>query len=213
MLILMFLLGTSYREKQKKYHILAKALTSLSFILLAIISLYCSKDTSYFFSLLPGLLLCFCGDVFLAIRSRTKKFKWFIGGIVMFAFAHLFFVYSLQKNLPFIFWHYLIPVFIMIIIYFIFKLPSIEAGKGKWPSVIYSYLVTLFVIKAIESMISWDYSMRGIFLLVGAICFVASDFMLIFLYFSEKKINWLHGTNLITYYIGVGFIASSIYFG
>ena len=213
LLCLLYLLWTSYIENQKKYYIIAKTITSIGFIAIALISYCCSQSTAYYFALLPGLILCLLGDVFLAIRVQTKKFKWFIWGLLMFAFAHIMFIFLIQKYTLWYWWDFLLPLASLVLVFFLFQLPSMEPGKGKWPCLIYSYFVTLFLIKALESMISWEYSTRGKFLAIGSFLFFVSDFILIFLYFSKNEKKWLHGGNLIMYYLGVGLIASSIYFG
>ncbi len=212
-LSLLFLLRTSYMESQKKHYIFAKTMTSIGFLALAGISLYFSKAYPYFYALLPGLLFCLCGDVFLAIRLRTKQFKWLVFGITMFVLAHVTFIFGLQKYTNWNWWDFSLPLISVVMVFILFRLPKIEPGKGEWPSLIYSYFVSLFFLKAIEIMYAWNFSRQGIFLAIGAMFFFISDVLLIFLYFSKKPQNWLHGANLITYYLGVAFLASSIYFG
>lgn len=215
---LSYLISTGYQKKYRKHHITAKTLTSLGFVLIAFTSLFLGKDGTsesryvYFISLLPGLIFCTAGDIFLAIRSITKKLKWFAWGITMFALAHVLFVISIDRYADYAWWTYLIPLVSVVIAYILFDLPTVDAGKAKWACLIYAYVVTLFGVRAFICMHTWEYSMQGILLFMGALLFFASDTMLVFLYFGKEKIKWLHAANLVSYYLGVGLVAMSIYF-
>lgn len=217
-ILLCLLLATSHNQKFRRHHIAAKTLTSVGFVTIACAGLVFSErniyasHAAYFLSLLPGLIFCMAGDIFLAIRSLTKKIEWFAWGIAMFATAHVLFIVFLGKYNSYGFWSYIIPLASVIVAYILFALPSIDAKGAKWVCLVYSYVVALFVVRAYCNMIALDFSTQGVFLAIGATLFYMSDAMLIFLYFSKKEFKWLHAANLIAYYLGMGLIASSVYF-
>lgn len=218
LILLGLLLATSANNRYKRHHIAAKTMASVGFVMISVAGLMLgNRDMydiryAYFVALLPGLLFCMAGDIFLAIRMLTKKIKWFAWGITMFAAAHIFFIYFLGEFGNYEWWTYLIPIVSVMVAYILFGLPMIDAGKAKWPCLVYSYVVTLFVVRAFGTMIVWEYSVKGVVIALGAILFYLSDVMLIFLYFGKKEYTWLHTANLTAYYLGIGLIASSVFF-
>lgn len=218
LILLCLLLATSHNQKYRRHHIAAKTLTSVGFVTIACVGLILSKRNiyashyAYFLSLLPGLVFCMAGDIFLAIRSLTKKIEWFAWGIAMFATAHVLFIVFLGKYNSYLWWTYLLPLASVLVAYILFGLPSIDAKGVKWVCLLYSYVVALFVVRAYCYMVVFEFSTQGIILAIGATLFYLSDAMLIFLYFSKKEYNWLHAANLTAYYLGMGLIASSVYF-
>lgn len=208
----------SYLKKIKKLIFLFKILTSLSFILIGLLSLYTNQEcANTWIFLLSGLFLGFMGDIFLGIRSykNNKSLKLFIFGLSFFALGHLSYIMA-----TFQFYHIyssrelIVSIIITLIILFIIKHIEFNFQKARLISYVYIIISSFLLIISFFSLINNLNEFTKLYF-CGIFLFVSSDFLLAYIYFMNlhsKTINWLKIFNILTYFTGQAFIATSIMF-
>ena len=168
-----------------------------------------------------GLALGLVGDVCLNLRLVMKDGKKvFLAGIAAFLFGHLLYLAALVSNME----NYIalgISVGAGILcaaglLIWIFK--NITAQKVfKIFGIFYVGAVVVMTAVAIARVFTtYDYVMyhfnvASLVFAIGAILFTASDVILIFNMFSDKKKGWMRPANLSLYYIGQMLIAVSMF--
>lgn len=209
-LMFVFVVPTIYFDGiSSSYHTVFKFLSSLCFILCGYISYKkSSNNRKYCFYILIGLLFGLLGDVLLSLTSS----KAFILGVIAFAIGHLLFIRgftiisSISKS-------NLIMTFIIFICFITFIIRSGYFNfNGMLPAVfIYGFIIIFMLSTAIDLFKFRKVNKFNTYLVViGAILFVISDFILLFVKFYPNAPSFLTSFNLITYYAGQGLIASSL---
>lgn len=210
--LFLFLISTNYFEPLKKYHTFAKTLNSIGYIATAIYSYTVSKDSSFFFRMLPAFILCLLGDIFLSLPNGGKRGGWFYAGFISFALAHIVMpvaIISLADINPL---EFILPVIMVIAVYVITRGPNFDMGNFTIPILIYGFLVAWTFSRSVVVMLQLGMSGRGIMLFAGSLLFMISDIIILFIYFYKKKVWWSSFANLFTYYSGMFLLAASIYF-
>ena len=192
-IIILGLFLTFYYRLKPVHKLICKGITSLCFVVLAILAYLLNKEAeSYFALLMIGILFGFLGDIALGVKEVNlgNKIKWMIFGISLFFIGHVFYI---------------------ITILFI-KLLKFNFGRLKVLVYSYTFISSVFlVICALNAL--YDPSSFKIIIAVGASSFVGSDYVLSFIYF--KKINnWkklIRRLNLTLYYCGQFLLALSIF--
>lgn len=210
----MLLIYFHYNPK-KHFYLILKTLTSLIFILIALIS-YINSHTKevFFYLILAALVFSLFGDVFLALydkKSITLKGN-FVKGVLSFAAAHILFSLGFLTLVP-LASKELIPFFALVFlsVLFLCKYKKFEFD-GMLPLVIaYDIVISFMVTRAFYVYRLISVKPLGVSLLIsGAALFLISDVILCFIYFVKKHPPCLSALNLSTYYIGQGLIALSI---
>lgn len=161
-----------------------------------------------------GLGFGLVGDVCLNLRLVLKNGKKvFLAGIAAFLIGHLLYLAAVivqLRNLPAL----LIGTAAGIacaagLLVWIFK--NIEAEKVfKIFGIFYvGAVVVMACIAAAKVIVAFSYG--SLLFLIGAVLFTASDIILIFNMFSQKKKAWMRPANLSLYYIGQLLIAASLF--
>ncbi len=91
------LIATCYHPKWKSRHVLVKTIQSLGFIWIATIASYYSRDFGFYFSMLPGFVLCLCGDISLAFNDRKPSDRTFLIGVGSFLIGHILFLTAFYR--------------------------------------------------------------------------------------------------------------------
>lgn len=201
-------------HKNKRMYATAKGLCSGLFLLCALLSGYLGRKWGLpVFALLGfALLLCAFGDVFLGVANQkaTKPSRRpFLGGVASFSVAHLVFCLLFYGMLPFHWYDLALPVLILAIMFTLEKRDRVRLKKMRGPACIYAFLMALMAGKAVQMPFAYA---GGLYLLsVGAVLFMVSDVILLFLYFGVRRAPWLRTANLLTYYVGVYLMAASAY--
>ena len=97
-----------------------------------------------------------------------------------------------------------------IVIYFGSQILKFEMGKAKVASLIYTFIIFMFVGQAVAFAGYVNYNTFSIMILIGAILFSISDLVLAPIYFKETYPRWLIIINYATYYGAQLLIAASI---
>ena len=210
----MLLIYFNYNPK-KHFYLIFKTLTSLLFILIALIS-YINSNTKevFFYLILTALTFSLFGDVFLALYDKKNiALKGnFVKGVLSFAAAHILFSLGFLTLVP-LSLRELVPFFILVFLSLIFlcKYKRFQFD-GMLPLVIaYDIVISFMVTRAFYLYRLISVKPLGVSLLIsGAALFLISDVILSFIYFDKKHPSCLSALNLFTYYIGQGLIALSI---
>lgn len=217
-LLQILLLHYSEHEKSKSYYVPIKLLCSIAFVAVAGIFAVQSVNYEYFLMMLPSLLLCLLGDVFMGIFNQFHRKRYMLLGLLLFLSAHIGFLILLFHIQPqWILWDVLVPIvgisMVMLIIHFM----RLHMGKLRIGVLIYSIFISGLLAKSVHYMIAVG-STTAICMGIGGILFFLSDFLILFLYFyhfkSKKLHHMIHYLNLLTYYYGLYLFGMSIlYYG
>jgi len=178
-----------------------KTTISLMFVLAALVQP--RPIPAYFAWLLPGLIFCLGGDVFLALPQK----KMFFLGLVSFLVGHLFYVICFFHTAPptaSVFWGALPASMISL---FIFSKLKPNLGDMTLPVMAYIVVITVMVCGAFSLFLEPDLAFSGrVLALCGAICFYISDIFVARDRFVQKSpINRILGLPL---YFGGQFLLS-----
>lgn len=202
------LILTCYHPHFRSYHLLMKTLCSLGFLLFAILQNQ-KVGAMYFWQFWLGLFLCFIGDVLLAIYFHKQKKIYFVVGLISFLMAHIDFVYTMHLKLELQVIEVLLASGFVLVSLYLSKLPKMKMKQLFWPIMFYSFFVSLFLIKGIG--IGFQAQHNGhLMIMIAAVLFFTSDFILLWMRFYEKKWKYSHFLNLLTYYSAMYLLAYSI---
>lgn len=188
------------------YFIYFKTLTSLGFVLTAIYCAYISHTTHILVILLPGLIGCMIGDILLATQIKHQ----FLYGLTAFLLSNLYFLFYLYHFQSFQIQELFVPIISMIILIALGYLPHMNYKKYKKPIMLYTFLITWATSKSIFCYLSFQNTMF-LYTMLGFVLYCLSDFILLFHRFYETSYHSkLRLLNLLTYYLGLFFIAYSL---
>jgi len=191
-----------------------KAFASMSFVVLAAVSLD-TIHTTPIFLVLVGLLFGMVGDLILALRPlRPKKedHSIILAGIISFSLGHIFYILFLLEVSDFSYLSILFSLgmtFIVIIVSYVMKF---QMGKTRIASYIYSLLIFFMMGQAIIYYLQQGERSGVMLLLIGAFLFGISDLILAPIYYKAMNSKFMIGLNLITYYAAQIMIAYSLLF-
>ena len=188
--------------RNKKTYIYFKTLTSLTFVLIGIY--YGVQCHNYM--LIPSLLGFFIGDIMLATKLR-RSFLYGMGG---FFFADLWLVsqlYHLKKVSCF---DFIVPLAVLLFIFFIGKHPKMHLGHYKKPIYGYGFVLALALTNSIECYYLYGTN-KFLMLMIGMTFYFISDFLLMFQYFyTTNKRDYLKIAKMLLYFGGAYLIACSL---
>ena len=216
LLSLFILIYFTYRSKGK-YKIVLKTITSLLFVSIGIIShLYSQGDFYYFMLIIAALIFSLLGDIFLALKisNNNRLNSNFLYGLISFSIAHLMYVFAFIFLSSFSILDPVIAFVLAFLTIIILKSNnSIDFKNMLMPVCIYSFVILMMGLESFKlALLTSINGTASYFLLVGALLFIISDIILAFILFYKKSSKILPGVNLITYYIGQLFLASTLLF-
>lgn len=188
-LLFVFLIICRYVEKMKRYYMLAKLLASAGFIAIAVYAFFEKHDLSFFYSLLPALLLYLIGDLLMAAEKRRDGTKYFIAAGIIFAFAHIVLYVGLSFAVKLSIFELIIPLGCATAVYAMSKLKGISVGKLTLPLVAYAFVVSLPVSKGMISVILNGVYPLAVLMTLGGALLVLSDTMLFFDHFYRNTLG------------------------
>lgn len=223
------LIATGTYQNLSRLGVAAKSLTSLCFIGIALASSLIATTTALsayetsplslvlFYRMLPALLLCFLGDVFLEINQRDEKKRFFIPGLIAFLLGHVGFVIAYDILSPFSFLELIIPALAVLLTFFLTRLKLMDTGKMRPYVLIYSFFVAWLLSKGLFVLIYQLQNTKlpiamSIFIFIGSMLFFISDVIILFLMFYTKKYKYTRFFNLLTYYGAQLFLGLSLLF-
>lgn len=208
-----FLISTRYIEVNKKYYTIAKTVNSIGFILVAAYGGTVIGNMSVFYTILPALIFCLLGDVFLGIHTQCETKSCFLVGIFSFTAAHIAYTFVFSKIAPLTIYDFIFPIISMFITYKLIKLENMEIEKRlKKYTIMYSFFVSLLLSKSIGILFVTGITTESILIFFGSLMFFISDFIIFFLYFYKKKHHLVGTFNLFFYYYGMFLLALSLWY-
>ncbi len=201
-----------------------KAISSLFFIVLTVCSYYYLLTypigslsiityQRYFIFVLIGLSFGFIGDLVLALRTMQPEHQHpliILLGTTVFGIGHLLYIIALSRYMALTWIVFLFSVMITAIIFVSGHYMKLKFGKLYIPSVIYSFLLFLFVGQVIFGYHDISNKSFYLVLLIGSVLFAFSDIILSQIYYNNKETKRLKTLNLLTYYFAQYLISLSV---
>lgn len=209
---------TLYYRLKPNQVLLYKMATSTCFMIVATLAVVLNQPiVNEWILIVIGLGFGWFGDYFLGkkeIKSKQKKMYFFLG-ITMFFIGHIFYIFALIPTLGFNAYYYVISsvgLFIALILGSIIN--RFIFGHTRIANYLYMIVCAVFISFAVLNTI-YHPSTFLILIAIGSVLFVASDFVLCFLYFKKithRKHQIFKRINLSLYYSAQLLIALSLYF-
>lgn len=194
----------------------AKAVASLLFVATAFVVWPGVRggEVALFSLLAAALMLCAAGDVFLGIANRngTRVYaRPFVLGAANFALAHVLFCIFFYRMVGVRWWDVLPSAVLVLVMRLLEHKGCVRLKRMRLHAYIYTVLVALMATKALQTL--WLPPPAGggagpPVAAVGAVLFLVSDVVLLFLYFGTARHKWYRYANLTTYYVGVFLLAT-----
>ena len=203
-----------------------KTITSFLFVLTGVFAMKERREGvkagPYAKLILTGLIFGFIGDIFMALNKDFGGFLYVSIGLVTFALGHVFYLIAFIKKSRFR-WYNLIPLFVIIPA---ILLAVMQTGKFKFnpPALFYAVIsygviLSLMVGKSLSFTCFKETPSFIRLTIIGTVLFATSDLILLFIMFfgpvaslpSDTPVRvTLSVINLLTYYVGQGFLALSL---
>lgn len=203
------------RKENYRLALILKTVASMIFILAGFYSMQNCGDKTHAWLVVAGLIMGGVGDFFLNLQFVVKeevKEKLFVVGAVAFFVGHILYNVSL---FPYV--QNVLGVGIAITVVFtavvmprIYRHIKAPFGLEVF-GVFYIGAVVLVTVLAAGRFILQPVSIASLVFAIGGALFTASDIVLIFDVFGNKKV-WMRTVNLVLYYLAQLVIASSLLF-
>lgn len=203
------LIASCYIKGLEKFHLAFKFSTSLGFLFSSFMFSRMSLNQSFFFSMLPALILCMIGDISLALYDTVGKKPMFLCGLCSFLLGHIAFAFSLDSISRLSPIQLILPFLGLITTAFLIRLKNMNCDGFRAYILLYSFFVTLLLSKGFSVLLKISDS-GGILIFLGSLFFFISDLIILFLYFYSKKYCFTRFLNLFTYYLAQYFLALSM---
>jgi len=195
-----------YLSSKSKYYVYVKSVSSLSFVVIALLGAIHSHSFIYFYSIVPGLIAFMIGDILLG----TKKKEWVIYAVYAFLIGNIIFTIFFMKFIrisPILF----IPSVIMMIILTLLEHQEyIKMKEIRTPIYIYSFILTMTLCASCMTYIHMN-SLFFKLIMMGYILYFISDLLLISNRLGNDKSKVITEINHILYYGGLFLISYSFY--
>ncbi len=204
-----------------------KQLCSTIFLVNAIVAGLMGDFTKYALFMLIGLCFSWVGDFLLHVSSKPG---FFTAGLFSFLIGHIFYFMSYCRAFVVLFPEITpftapeIAAYIALIIFALTTLRfgfKVRFGKMLFPCCLYIATIAAMGVKAfalaIEIIDKWTISssvFTAALLMLGAVCFIISDYTLSLLTFKEgvEKHGALRQVNIWTYFYAQMFLGATIFF-
>lgn len=204
-----------------------KQLCSTIFLVNAVVAGLIGDFTKYAMFMFIGLCFSWVGDFLLHVSPKPG---FFVAGLFSFLIGHIFYFMSYCRafavlfpqhplfTMPEIIIYIALVVCVMAAMFFIFK---VHFGKMIFPCCLYAATIAAMGVKAfalareiISTGVIANSVFTGIMLMLGAVCFIISDFTLSLLTFQKdiEKHGALRQVNIWTYFYAQMFLGVTIFF-
>lgn len=197
-------------SKQKKY-IFIKTSISIGAWLIALIGSAYSDNYDMLKYILPALMMCTLGDIFLALSDEIhiKLLEpYFTLGVASFGIAHVIFgIYFLSLcdfNISF---SIILSPITALLLWYLKHAGILKCGKYSTSIMLYALLVGAFLGLGINLVISAKATAEHMALCIASILFWCSDLSLSFRYFTGKRTPALAVFILASYFTAIYTIA------
>lgn len=195
-------------------YIIGKMIVSSGFVAWAMVNYSFFYEDGNFKILMPALVFCWLGDLFLALSNEIDNLKTdpqFTLGVGSFTIAQVLLCIEMIRLIDFQFKPtVLLAVIMPIVVYALVKKGIFDCGKDTVPSIIYAVLIGGFCGLGLNYLWIFGMNAHTVLLGVGAVLFFASDFTLSFRCYARYTPKWITPLVLILYYAATYMIASFI---
>lgn len=204
--------------------IIFKTIASLFFVALGIVNMALNPNGPFLFKLFTvlGLFFGMLGDLLLGFKYITTKTKniWILAGMFSFAFGHICYILGLflgfytKGEYLFLMLPFITATVISALYLLIAPRLGVDFGKMTAFGIFYLLCLTTMVSAAIYMTVLHSFLVPSLIMfLVGALNFIASDFMLTGAYFKPgQRSKPYMAIYSVFYYVAQFVIAFSIYF-
>ena len=204
------LMIVTFIDRFKKYRIYIKLMTSLGFLVIAVLSAIEGDNKKLYVMMLIGFIFCIIGDGLLAITDDRENKKYLVAGMMVFLAAHVSFIVAFQKLAGISIYEFIIPVAVLILTERLTHLKDMQVENMYIHILVYSFFVSFLFSKSIGVMYVMGLTKGTLLAVTGAGLFLLSDGIIMFLYFYKKKYKIIRFFNLLTYYGATYFLACSL---
>ncbi len=192
--------------------LLIKICASSCFVIVG--GLNCYYNFSLFGCLMfVGLLFGMIADFVFGARNVYPKQKvlFFSLGATIFAVGHICYTFAFHTLDEIKFYWYIVAVIIAYLFYFAPK-KFLNAHYGRLSSMIFSYslIISFALFSAIAILISKPYELGRVLIMLAAVLFAISDFLLVLLSFTKKRNKNISFIHTMTYFIAQMLYAMAI---
>jgi hypothetical protein len=191
-------------DKRNKTYTACKMAASTGFILSALLNYRASGSRDVFVIMMPALVFCWLGDLFLALSdelNNLKKNPEFTLGVAFFACAQILFCIEIKKLTGSI---GILPLLCMaaapLFVTFMRKKGGFSCEPYTVPVTIYSVLIGGLLGFSVRFLMIKGSGSGNILIGAGGVLFFISDLCLSFRNFSDKKNAFVSLAVLPTYY-------------
>ncbi|MDY4077511.1 MAG: lysoplasmalogenase [Clostridium sp.] len=188
-----------------------KILTSFLFVILGAISYKKGKSNKkYSLFIILGLIFSMFGDTFLAI-DKNQSICFYLG-VVAFVIAHIMYITGFSNCTKLTLRDFIVFLLIFTPIILIMVIGKFDF-HGMFPVLVFYAIIICFMVSKALSLTKYynDNKKAVIMTIAGAVMFLISDIILLFILFYTKEYMLLRSeTNWIVYYPGQAILAMSL---
>lgn len=207
-----YVLLRTVRHNRQRYPVV-KGIQSSLFVAVGVLSWLTGQHhaPAVFSLLLGGLLACALGDVLLGVANRTPQVRArpFLAGTLCFLLAHLLFCAAFAPGAPAAWWDVLPAVGVAAWLRVQEARGWIRLKKMRVLGYTYALLVGYMCTRAVRCGLASAAPAFTWLTCAGAVLFLLSDTVLLYLYFGTWRPRWLRTANLASYYTGILLLALS----
>ena len=170
-----------------------------------------AQNPSALLRLLPALVLFFGGDAALGFYNRDRRRPLLLLGMALFLAGHLWLLGWLYSRQPAGLADMLLTAVLFCVLLGVLRLPGVRPGKLLPAILVYGAAVCAVGAKSVCTAAAAPGPAALVFC-AGALGLLASDLVIVFLYFSDFSGRGVHRANLIAYYLGMLLMALSLQF-
>lgn len=205
-----------HNNKKPLFSLMFKLGASFGFVAIGAVALHFVDNSLAGTFALLGLVASLVGDGVLALLEfdmPDKRQNIIRCGMVSFCVAQAcYFVAMILLCNGYLFWVSILgATAISLAIVFGEKILKLNYGKTKIFVGVYSLFLALSLLQSLFLAIFLGFNLMSILVFVGMILFFASDLVLSFIYFSDKKSETLYYPNYALYFVAQNILAFAIF--
>lgn len=203
------------KDKQQRLYITLKTAISVGAWIIALIGAFYTNNFDSLKFLLPALIMCTFGDVFLALSDEVNIRliePYFTLGVASFGIAHIIFgAYFLVLCGFQVSWFLVLSPVTFLMLWGFKRAGVLKCDEYASSTMVYSLLVGAFLGLGINLIVTGEMNEKSIVLCIAAALFWSSDVSLSFRYFTKKFPLTLGIVVLTTYFAAIYMIAFSTF--
>lgn len=195
---------------------LIKSLASFSFMAMALAAIaLLPKVEIWHICVIAALLFGLMGDIFLGTKGIVREEyiePLLLAGLLFFLVGHIIYIIVFMTIInSYVIYLFAIVIVFPLIIYVLMKKNFIEPKKATLPIIMYSSIIALMFVAALNFIIATKGSTKGVLVFVGAVLFTLSDLLLVFYNFRDFGNNLLIKNTIAFVYMPTYYVAQTLF--